>query len=113
VSGIAGIFNVPADPLQLSAWSFNHAVHHVEINAAIRTATGITIPAYVLDPFNPADMELWLYQHQAMHSTMDAILGIKGYDLTTIDWKDPTQLGGWIQGNANEHFQAANILEIG
>ena len=113
MSGIAGIFNVPANPDQLAQWSFNHAVHHVEINAAILKATGITVPSYVLDPFSPADMELWLYQHQTMHNTIDAILGIKGYDLTTVDWKDPTQLGGWIQGNANEHFQAANLLEIG
>lgn len=113
MSGIAGIFNIPSDSQQLTAWSFNHAVHHVDINAAILKATGITVPSYVLDPLNPQDMQLWLSQHQVMHQFMDAILGVKGYDLTSVDWTDPAELGGWIQGNANEHFQAANILEIG
>jgi hypothetical protein len=48
-----------------------------------------------------------------MHNQMDAVLGIAGYDLSEVHFDNPDLLTGWIQLNANEHYLAANTLEIG
>lgn len=116
MSGIAGIYNIPGNAQEMAQWSFVHAAHHTDINAAIYNALGIALPAYVLDPFNPEDpasVESWAYLHQSMHQNQNAILGIAGLDLTDVDWQDDGAKAAWVQANFSEHFQAANILQIG
>ncbi len=113
MSAVAGIYNVPSTRQELDTWAFQHAAHHRDINRVIFELLGITVPEYVLDPVNPDDSKLWTYQHQSMHTFMDAILGINGYNLLALDWKNEALLSGWIYFNANEHYQAANLLGIG
>lgn len=111
MAGLAGIYNVPDDPKTLAVWSFNHASHHQQINAAIFSQYGIALPGYVLDPFVPGDTS-WIYSHQTMHNNQDAVLGIEGYDLTDVDFNDQGQLAGWIFLVADEHRQASAILGL-
>lgn len=113
MSAIAALYNVPSNESEFNSWSFAHAAHHRDINRTIYLATGTLLQDYVLDPFNPQNIGVWLYQHQLMHENQDAVLGISGYDLLDVDWKDQDQLAGWILLNATEHMQAANILRIG
>lgn len=68
---------------------------------------------YPLDPIDLANFDLWLYHHQVMHSQMDAVLGIAGYNLLELDWNDPDQLQSWIAYNLNEHVQASQELGLG
>lgn len=113
MSGIASLFNVPGSMPELNAWASAHASHHRDINRKIFELTGATLPEYVLEPINPHDTGVWERQHLIMHQNMDAVLGIQGFDLTGVDFTKQELLSGWIQLNANEHYQAANILEIG
>lgn len=113
MSGLAGLFNVPNTPEQNEVWSFVHMAHHRDIILAIFIQNGIALPEYILDPINPNDFEAWSYQHQAMHNQMDTILGIDGFDLTDVDWKDDGQRAGFVYLNSQEHYQASDILEIG
>ena len=113
MSGIAGIFNVPATPEELMVWATTHAAHHRDIIRSIYNRAGILLDEYIIDPINPNDTGVWEDQHQIMHSQMDSVLGISGYDLSEVNFKDTKLLNGWIQLNANEHYIAANILEIG
>lgn len=116
MSGIAGLYNIPGTPEEFASWSFVHAAHHVDIAQAIYNVLKIAIPSYVLDPFDPNDpesAEQWSYLHQEVHRIQDEILGIAGFDLLSVDWQDANQRAAWIQLNADEHFQASNILEIG
>lgn len=116
MSGIASLYNIPGTPEEFSEWSFAHAAHHTDIANAIYRAVLISIPQYVLDPFDPSDpssSEQWSYLHQEMHRIQDEILGIAGFDLLSVDWQDESQRAAWIQLNANEHVQASNILGIG
>lgn len=113
MSAVAGLYNVPSTRAELDTWGFQHAAHHRDINRLIFEALGITVPEYVLDPIDPHDSGVWRYQHQAMHSFMDAILGISGYNLLSLDWNNEAILGGWIYLNASEHYQAAHLLGIG
>lgn len=113
MSSIASLFNVPGSISELNAWSFAHMAHHRDVNRRIYELTGIVLTEFCLEPINPADMGVWLDQHQVMHEQLDAVLSISGYDLLDVDWQDREQLAGWIFLNSDEHRQAADILEIG
>ena len=113
MSGVAALFNVPGTNAELSTWASAHASHHRDIIRRIYELTGVNLPQWVLDPINPSDTGVWENQHQQMHQIMDAVLGIDGFDLTSVDFKNQEALSGWITMHSNEHFQAANILEIG
>jgi len=113
MSAIAALFNVPSTEGELNEWSFAHAAHHIDINRLIYQKTGAVLQSYVLDPFDPDNAGVWLYQHQLMHQAFDQLLGISGYDLLDVDLKDRNEFAGWIWLNAQEHYQAANTLELG
>lgn len=110
---LAGIFNIPGTPQEMAQWSFDHAAHHADINRLIFQIFRITISSFVLDPLPTNGMGGWLYQHQQLHTTMDGILGIGGFDLTDVDFNDKGQFAGWIWDNAQEHLQAADLLQLG
>ena len=112
MSAVAALFNVPSTPEELASWSFAHAAHHHDIIRTIFQKYALTLSEYVLDPFDINAPDNWIYQHQTMHQEFDAILGIDGFDLTDVDFRDTNQLAGWIYLDANEHYQAAGILEI-
>src|SRR5215475_15255047 len=101
--GIASLYNVPGNSAELATWSLAHAAHHHDIVQTIYRLTTISLQTFLLDPFDPNDMQGWLYQHQQMHKEMDALLGIAGFDLTTVKWKDAGERAGWIELNATEH----------
>lgn len=111
--GIAGIYNVPETEEERAVWSTTHANHHRVINDAILRIYSVSIPEYILDPFDPKDMGTWSYQHQIWHDNINQVLGIEGLNLLDVDWEDLQQRVGFIQVNAALHLQASNILEIG
>lgn len=113
MSDIAGLYNVPSSEPEFQHWAFTNMAHHRDIIRIIYELSLIKLDEFVLDPFNPADPGVWLYQHQLMHQQQNEVLGIAGYDLLDVDFKDPNQLAGWIYLHGLEHVQAANILRIG
>ena len=113
MSAIAALYNVPSTDSEFNSWAFAHAAHHRDIARVIYEVTGTQLPEFVLDPMDPENSQIWIYQHQLMHQNQDAILGIAGYDLLEVDWQDDGQRAAWVLLNANEHLQAANILGIG
>ena len=113
MSAIAALYNVPSNQEELDTWSFAHAAHHRDINRRLYELLQVTLPEFVLDPVELANPGVWIYQHQLVHNDFDALLQISGFDLTDFDPKDQNQLAGWIWLNAQEHYQAANILGIG
>lgn len=113
MSDIAGLYNVPSTQPELDTWAFAHAAHHTDINRVLFQQFGIQLVSYVLDPLDPNNSEIWLYQHQQMHQQLDEVLQISGFDLLDVDLKDKNEFAGWIFLNASEHYQAAQILEIG
>jgi hypothetical protein len=94
-------------------WTFFHMVHHRDVNEQIFLQFGVHIDEYVLDPLDPRSPGQWEDQHQAMHQAVNNILGTGGFDLTSIDWLNPTILSGWILSNSTEHRQWADILGVG
>lgn len=110
---IASLYNIPTVPKELDDWSFFHMVHHRDVNEEIFLLTGIHIDEFALDPIDPKNPGQWEYQHQAMHLAVNNVLGISGFDLSDIEFTQPDKFAGFIQSNASEHVQWANILGVG
>jgi len=108
--GLAGIFNVPGTPNEFASWATDHAAHHHDVDRRILETKQIQIPQFVLDPINPIDLGVWIYQHQALHTAENAALSLSGFDLTDVDWRDKGQFSGWIFLNAVEHRAFSNAL---
>lgn len=113
MSAIADLYNVPSTDQERSQWAFAHMAHHRDINRRIYELIQVSLPEYQLDPIDVSNSGSWEYQHQLMHDNQNAILGISGFDLSSVNWQDQNELAGWIWLDANEHAQAADILEIG
>lgn len=114
MSAVAALYNVPLTQEELSSWSFAHAAHHADIIRVVYQLFGFELDQqYVLDPFDINNAGVWIYQHQLMHQQFEPILGINGFDLLDVDFRDKNQLAGWIWLNAQTHYQAANTLGIG
>lgn len=112
IMALADLYSVPTSPESLATWSFAHAAHHRDINAAVQRRLGVLLPEYVLDPIPVGDPG-WADGHYDMHLQMNAALGLQGFDLTEIDWKDEEQFAAWVHANAIEHSQAGTILGVG
>lgn len=108
---ITGVTFTPAS--SNPAYGYVTAAPNVGVTPGINlTTTTAALTEYPLYPLDLNYLGLWLYQHQVMHSQMDAILGIAGYNLLELDWTDPDQLNDWISFNVDEHIQACRILGI-
>lgn len=113
MSSLASLFNVPSTPEELATWSAAHQAHHRDINRRIYEILAINLPEFILDPLDPKNAEIWQDQHQIMHNNQNALLGISGFALTDATFTDTNSFSGWVYLNSVEHYQAANILEIG
>ena len=119
---LAELTVIPQNSNELKNWSFSHQANHLDIIRRIYETTTPIPPAttpppislnpYPLDPVDIDNVGVWLYNHAVMHAQMDLVLGIDGYDLLDLDWRDPGQLAEWISFNADEHVQACRILGI-
>ena len=110
---IAALYNIPTDPKTLARFAFHNRDAHVLVIDAIFKKTGLVLPSYPLDPIVMNDFKNWLYNHQAMHNSVNTVLGLAGNDLTDVDPRQPAQLTSWVQLHASEHLSWGNELGIG
>lgn len=110
---LATLNSLPATPEEFATWSFSHSSHHRDIIRVIYQTTSQRLDEYVLDPFNIDDMGNWPYLHQVMHQQFNAVLGLAGFDLSEVDWRDDDLIRSWINQHANEHYRAGAILGLG
>ena len=108
---LAAILSPPSDVPGFFIWAQAHASHHYNCVSAASVKLSRQFSNFVLDPFDPENMANWLQQHQQMHQDMDLALGLTGgYDLSELDWKDPST---WFTQNYAEHQAWAKILSVG
>lgn len=110
---LANILNSPVAGQELAWWTANNAEQHFAIINAIRAKYGVSLREYVLDPVSPTDFTDWLWRHQYTHNDMNAVLGIDGNDLSTLDLNNALNVQQWTFLHFTEHYQAAKILKIG
>lgn len=106
---VANLFSVPKNRAEEGAWSFSHLAHHRDLISTVQRVFNITLPEYAIDPFgdNVADL------HQQMHDDLDAIIGVSGFDLSEVNWKDANDRASWIFLNATLHQQEGAKLGVG
>lgn len=106
------LYNSPKDKSGFDEFSFANIDEHRKIATAVKTLYGITLSQYIIDPIPLFDFSAWAYRHQQMHNEQNAVLGIAGNDLTTVDLSKEDQVSAWINLHAQEHYQASAILEL-
>lgn len=107
------LYSVPSDADSWKAWSFNHAANHYDMVFAVQQQKNQNLAQYLLDPIDPDNIGMWLYNHQVMHNQVNAALGTQGFNLLGLDWQDPEQFQNWLNLNATEHQQICSKLNIG
>lgn len=109
---LPNLWNLPTTPETLAIFSFSNMDEHRKAAQQILVQLNATITLRPLDPIPLADIGAWAYNHQLVHNQQNAVLGIAGNDLTTVDFNDLSQLVNWIQLHAQEHYQASQILGL-
>jgi hypothetical protein len=92
------------------------AVHNIGSGDVILFAPGANVQAltqFQLSPINSDDFGGWLYQHQTMHSQINQVLGLTGFNLIDLDLEDDKQFAEWLNQNADEHARICSVLGIG
>lgn len=115
MASVASLFNVPGgdvDADENHAWSFNHMVHHRDMNRVIYEITGQSLVEYSLDPWDPDNLTGLLLQHQIMHNNINAVLGTTGYNLIQVNWNDASARAAWIALNGQEHRVVSAIIGV-
>ena len=110
---IAALFNVPRNPVDMSRFSFHNNDAHVLANRAILAKNSLLLQYYPIDPIPPQDFAGWLYNHQAWHNQVNAIIGVQGNDLSDVDPSKIDEWADWIQVHASEHVQWGDLLDYG
>lgn len=75
--------------------------------------TPVNLSRFQLYPIDRNNVGYWLYNHQAMHNQLNAVLGTSGFDLLSLDWDDSDQFTLWLQQNGDEHQRISTALGVG
>jgi hypothetical protein len=112
--GLATLANLPVTPELVAQFAFANMDSHRKIAGAVFAAMGQIIPLYPLDPIPlfPGGLLTWARNHQSTHDVQNAILGIRGDDLTSVDFTNEEQLSAWIFEHFAEHYAAETQLGI-
>lgn len=109
---VADLVTVPSTPEELAQWSFAHMAHHRDVIAYIRRVNKVLLPEYVLDPVDTSPNSAWGDNHQVEHNNNDAILGVDGFDISDVDWKNPDQLASWVWLHYRLHYAEAEASGV-
>lgn len=93
-----------------------NAAHTIAIGDNILFGSGMSalpLNQYILDPMDPNNLGMWLYQHATMHDQLNTVLGTSGLDLLGLDWEDPEQFAAWLRLNGDEHIRFSAALGVG
>jgi len=113
VVSLPAIYGRPKTQDEWSAWSFNHAANHNDWIPQIFRVKNQIATQYLLDPLDPNDLGMWLYEHQSAHDQANFALGTQGYNLLSLDWQDEDQFAQWLRLNGAEHQRISAALGVG
>ena len=108
------LFNTPHDAGTLKEFSAIHQADHFEITREVFEK--LSIATIIQQPLDPIPVELgldlltWLMNHQFLHNEVNGYLGLPGYDLTGVDFRNREQLLIWTRYNALEHYNMTEAL---
>lgn len=108
------LYKIPQDDDDWRSWAFNHGAIHFDWVPALQSQKKVTgLQQFYLSEIDPNDLGMWLYNHQVAHDQANAALGTTGYNLLSLDWRDPDQFAEWIRQNGDEHQRIGEALGLG
>lgn len=110
---VANLINPPQSDKDIQTFSFANQDHHNRVSIAIKQAGGATITPQEVDPIAFFDFERWLERHQQWHNDINSGLGLAGFDLSDLDFKNPKQLNAWVSLHFREHQQWEQATGVG
>ncbi len=91
------------DKDSLKAWLLDHYVEHERFAYETVVTQGLSSPVMLPIQSQP-DLAGWLMDHQAMHTSLDQILGIgSNPDLVDVDWNNESEFYDWQQLHDDIH----------
>lgn len=110
---LPALYEIPEDPEDWDAWSFNHAAIHYDIFGALqKNPKFVGAQQFLLYPIDSNNFGIWLYYHQTMHNQANLVLGTTGYNLLQLDLKDPDSVQEWLVLNGDEHQRFNTALGV-
>lgn len=106
---LADIETPPQTDADKAAFDFAHQDIHRKLITYLQPISDAQLDAWVLDPLDVAS-ETTVYQHQAMHDQLDALLGTPNYNMTTLNWKDQGSRAAWVNDNYQAHLNYSQIV---
>lgn len=110
---VLSLMNPPTTPQDIASWSFANQDHHNRVTTNAQTLTGALITVRQIDPIAFFDLQDWLGRHQQWHNDINAALGLAGFDLSDLDFKNQKQLEAWTRLHVQEHVQWQTVTGIG
>jgi hypothetical protein len=113
---LAHIIYPPPTKGGFQEWILQHYAHHQAIVWGVKQKFNITLPIRMIypfkDPTDQAQLDIFLEEHQSMHSDMNGPLNIAGNDLSDVDFKNKKQLDSFFELNYFEHLAAGSNLGL-
>lgn len=110
---VLNLMNVPQTEPDFAAWSFANQDHHNRVTDFIQNSTGAPVTVRQVDPIALFDFQDWLQRHQQWHNDINAALGLAGFDLSDLDYKNKQQLEAWIRLHSQEHINWSTVSGVG
>ena len=93
-------------------WAWAHFQHHLAIARAVLQVKKVELIVPSIFPINIANIQVWLQNHQGLHNAQNALLGIQGNDLSSLNWTDEKQREGFFYLNFVEHRSAGQNVGV-
>lgn len=106
---------LPKDPAGFGRWLTGHYYEHIVLNQKCQAlATPIIVPDYdILSWSDDADkVQLWLLNHESMHSQIRFATNVTGADLSLVDFSNDNEFLDWMDNHAQDHIAFREVLGI-
>lgn len=109
---LAQVVFPPPTKTGMEEWAFAHFQHHIAIIEATLAIKNVRLNLYQLYPFNEHATADWLRQHQEAHNEFNAVYGVNGNDLSSVDFKNKKQKDAYFWLNFNEHRNVGKLCGV-
>jgi len=96
---------IPGDAAGFGLWRLEHHYEHARLLARARELKSVAIPEYDLLSWDDDEdrIRAWMLAHNDIHADLKDAVGLKGTDLSRVDWQNPLEVSIWLDNHAKEH----------
>lgn len=106
------LYPPPTGESGMQEWYALHLSQHQAIITGLKQQRNIDIPLTRIYPVDNSNIDEWARQHQALHSSMTAPLGLRSDDFTSMDFSDKRTMDSWYFRHWLEHTAVSSALGL-